>query len=229
MRLVSDFSDCYDHHFSLEGPEFRRVSTEGPDKRGQFALLVRAGFLTPPHGLLRDVVHTWWESEKKWVTRVVAYEDESAHRGDGKRWMSEMHYRRDGCVSRLEENERVHNLFCSAYVGGPAPAPGVSWRLLQLGRHRVWLEYWSEADWRSNVGDGGCRVIGYDGLVGYHDELSLLTPLWAVDFALGNEAYAIDFNVCPGVGGSGAERVVPPKAIHEEILLWEDWRSARVR
>lgn len=213
MKLVSDFSDYYDHHFDGKGPEFRRVSTEGPTKREQFDILAKAGYRVPPHGLVSDVHGSYWESEQGRVKWVVAYEDERAHCGEGKRLLSDMEVKWGGNVNRLSEHYRLNSLFCSAYVGFPFNRPSVSWRLLQIGRQRFWIEYKGDNDWRSNVGEGSCEVIGHEMGV----NASLHKSLYAIDFVLGKELYAIDFNVSPGIRGSGVEKLMSAKAVVNEL------------
>jgi hypothetical protein len=226
VRLVSDFSDCTDAWFDADGPEFRRVSTEGPGKRSQFALLCAAGFRVPPHGPVKDVTNTWWAEECCWPQLVVAYEDEQAHCGKGKRLLRPEHYKWDGCVTRIRECDRLNSLFCSAYLGKVPRIPSVSWRLLQVGYHRFWVEYTSRTDWRSNCGDGNCQVIGVERDAGPHPALPY--PLWAVDFVLGKEMYAVDLNVAPGIRGSGVERVVSPRELAASIrAAAEDLSSCR--
>lgn len=201
VRLASDFVDYYDHHFGLDGPILfsRSGAGPGPTKPEQFDLLAAAGYNTPPHGLVRDVAGTYWGDERRHVLDLVVYDDPTAHCGDGKR------------ISRA--GDEPPEKYCSAYLGDRGP--GVSWRYLQVGRHHFWLEYTSEADWRSNVGDGAVTIIGVGLDAGYHPFFKL--PLFAVDFVIGNDLYAVDFNTAPGIRGSGVEKILPPKAAAQAI------------
>lgn len=217
MRLVSNFSDYYDAWFDRDGPEFRRMGTEGLSKQDQFKLLVKAGYQVPPHGLAGEILDMWWEAEKQWVGSVVVYTDPMAHTGDGKEWRSRSWFRWNGNISQYNEVYQRGQFFASAYLGGKYfPAiPSCSWRLLQVGPHQFWIEYWSDTDWRSNCGEGGCKVIEERLNVGYHETIQL--PLFAIDFVIGREMYAIDFNTAPGIRGSGVERLLLGKAAVKAI------------
>ncbi len=214
MKLVSDFWDYYDIAFDGLGKEFRRVTTDGPTRREMFSLLEQYGFRTPPHGLVKDVSGMWWDLENRWVRQVVMYENETVHRGEGKTLIHEHRLRWDGCLTRIPALDRLHNLYCSAYVGSYPPKPGLSWRLLQVGKRRFWIEYQAEEDWRSNVGDGDITLLGEE------DPFAcgkLPYPLYAVDFVIGKEAYAIDLNIAPGVRGTGVERLLTPREFVTEL------------
>ncbi len=172
--------------------------------------------MTPPHGTVEDILGSWWEAEKQWVKWVVAYTDEAAHCGEGKavwnkgRVNSNPHMGMPGGDRFWKEKQ----LYCSAFLG-PYPQlacyghKAVSLRHLQVGPHVFHLEYESSSSWMSNVGDGTCEVVGVELDKGYHPKIRL--PLFAVDFVLGREAYAIDFNVAPGIRGSGVEKVLDGK------------------
>ncbi len=219
MKLVSDFHDFYDHCFDGHGPEFRRLTTEGPNKKDQFALLQAAGFLTPPHGKVKEVGGSYWEAENRSVRDVVVYEDLQAHCGQGKRVVRKCDYAFDGNVSRLPTLHALGELFCSAYVASAGPhgywqphGPSVSWRLLQIGPHRFWVEYRSTDDWRSNCGTTVCALIGAEKDVGLYPRLEGY-KLFAIDFVIGKHLYAIDFNVAPGLRGTGVEAMLRPREL----------------
>lgn len=213
MKLKSDFRDFYDHWFDLDGPEFSRMTTDGPDKIEQFRILQTMGLHTPPHGSVKNIAGSWWEQEQQWVKWVVVYDSLTSHRGDGKRLAQSSSFRWDGCLTRLGECYRQEQLFCSAYVGY---TPGVSWRMLQIGPHRFWIEYNSVDDWRSNCGDGDCKLFAVEMDIGYHPGFNL--PIFAVDFVLGKFAtYAIDLNVSPGIRGTGVEKHLSSECIVKEI------------
>jgi len=80
MKLKSDFLDYYDHHFDLDGEEFRRVTTEGPDRVEVFKKIFplidveAASFFILTH-------HT---SKYLGPSMVVVYLDTMAHRGEQK-------------------------------------------------------------------------------------------------------------------------------------------------
>ena len=66
----------------------------------------------------------------------------------------------------------------------------------------------------SNIGGGDTSVIGVEMNCGYH---SIRLPLFAVDFVVGKEMYAVDFNISPGVRGSGVEKIVRPYEVVEYL------------
>jgi hypothetical protein len=108
-------------------------------------------------------------------------------------------------------------LFCSAFVGSYPKVCGggsSSIRRLQIGPHVFWIEYTSKESWMSNVGDGDIAVIGVERDAGYH---SIRLPLFAIDFVLGKEMYAVDLNVSPGIRGSGVEKYIKPYEVLEAL------------
>lgn len=202
MKLVSDFRDYYDWRFDGRGDEFVRLAANsGPDKREQFRLLRDAGFAVPPTGTL-DELREQYEWREGRIRRVVAYTDPLAHTGEGKELWSIDRFRSNPHMGGVDRFAATRDTFCSAFVEGPR---GVSWRRLQLGRHVFWIEYRSDADWRSNCGEGDTVLLEAQLDAGYHPLIRL--PLFAIDFVHGaKEMYAIDFNVAPGVAGSGVQR-----------------------
>lgn len=214
MRIQSNFSDLYDAWADRTGPVLRRMGNEGFSKPAQFQMLGEAGYRTPEHGRFADVYHT-----RPRPHCYVVYDDIWAHTGDGKRLISNTSFPKDSIVGEgAREYYARADWFVSAFVGpGGNSVPGnkaTSWRHLQIGRYVVWLEYTSEADWRSNVGDGTCEVIGFEE-AGYHPYFRW--PLFAIDFVPANELYAIDLNNAPGMRGSGIEAVMTPREIHDAI------------
>lgn len=202
MRLISDFRDYYDRCFDGQGPVFTRTAVgAGPSRREQFTILQQAGFHIPPVGTVGDVMDSWWEREGRRINAVVAYEDEMAHCGEGKK----LYHRYNADLkteSKMGYDER-RELFCSAFLGNPlTPVPSESLRRLQIGSEVYWIEYRSTESWMSNVGEGDMDVIGHES--GYHPKIKL--PLFAIDFVIGKEMYAVDFNIAPGIKGSGVEK-----------------------
>src|SRR5574338_581827 len=138
-------------------------------------------------------------------------DDLQAHCGEGKRVLRRIEVRFDGNLSRLPGIYALDELFCSAYLPSQGPrgrwqpdGPVLSWRMLQIGPYRFWIEYQSRNDWRSNCGDCACTLIGAEKDAGLYPGLEAY-KLFAVDFVLGQHLYAIDFNIAPGVRGTGVE------------------------
>jgi hypothetical protein len=211
MRLISDFTDYYDHNFDGGGAELHRISTRGLAKPDQFRLLSRAGYVVPPHGLVKDVGGSWNELEKRYVRALVVYDDLFAHRGEGKRLIQEMHYRFDGNVSRLPQLYELGEKFCSAFIGWPLRGYCESIRHLLVGHHHFVIQYRSDDRWRSNCGNVTCQTLSWEP---DWDRPAALDPypLCAIDFVTGKDGllWAVDFNNAPGVRHSGVERFLKP-------------------
>ncbi len=185
LRLESDFHDYYDLWFDRRADAvLRRVTTDGPNRAEMFRLMAAAGYDVPPHGLAEGL-----PSDDR---QVVVYIDERAHRGDGK----------IVCTARYARG--LHPECLSAeYIPEPR---GVSWRYLQVGLKRFWLEYRNPGGWRSNVGDDVDVSVFCQETDGLHPFFRL--PLFAIDFVPGQKLWAVDLNVAPGVRGSGVEKVL---------------------
>jgi hypothetical protein len=223
MRLKRTFADYYDHLFDYgsEGKAFVRVGgNTGPPKREQFRILEAAGFRTPPHGTVGDVLGTWWEVEKQWVKAVVAYTDEMAHCAEGKRLYLHGELKSNPDMGAPGGNRywREYQLYCSAFVGNHyCRTEGVSWRRLQVGPQVFWVEYRSTTSWMSNL-EGECAVIGVERNAGFHPHIR--RPLFAVDFVIGREMYAVDLNYAPGIRHSGVEDLLPAEEAVRAITSW---------
>jgi hypothetical protein len=211
LRLVSDFHDYYDQWFDRGGPEFRRMTTEGPsrpemlydemDARGVKCLgygLVKnvARFLTFYPAILEENLTNEFLSS----LRLVVYLDEMAHRGEGKMIMN-----------ALDAVEKYPDHFCTEYRADSALA--TSFRYLQIGKRAWWLRYWSTDDWRSNCGD-----VHIDLLTEATDLYALPYPLYAIDFIPTFDGLrACDLNIAPGLKGTGMEDVLKPKEVYDLI------------
>ena len=204
MKVVANYSDYWMRYADGQGPVLTLDTNGGPNKREQFSLLKAAGFLTPPVGPVEEVLGTYWEEEKCWVKAVVAYTDEMSHCGEGKElwWKQCSALNIQSKMGYDEGNEKAyknHKVFCSAFVENPYAQKGCSIRRLQIGPHCFWIEYRSDTDWRSNVGEGDTFVIGVD-FDSKDNPFGNSYPLWAVDFVLGKEMFAIDLNTAAGIG-----------------------------
>lgn len=185
LKLESDFRDWYDWAFDSKGDVvFRRVTTDGMSRREMLCFLEKAGFNPPRHGFFESMVE---------CDKIVLYTDERSHRGDGKKIVSVKEILKEGKFGDYEE------YYCSEYIEGPP----VSTRLLQIGWMGWMLEYKSDDEWRSNCGNVEIKILGPNhGLKRWMDY-----PLWAVDFVKDKDGklHAVDFNIAPGVGGTGLE------------------------
>lgn len=217
MKLIlrSNFHDYLDHHFDPMGDyTLRRYTWDGLDRFGQLRFLQSCGLKVPTFGTVSGLLRPppYGAPERlsnllsKSCKKLVVYTDEHAHCGEGK------------LLLELDEAMALHpGALASEYIEG---SHGLSWRLLQVGMHGFWIEYKSD-DWRSNCGDVEMRVIGQtEGWCGHPNSPKSIIcklPLFAIDFVVGDELYGIDFNVAPGIKGTGVERLLSPKEAVESI------------
>lgn len=201
IRLLSDFSDFYDHHFAgrLDGdrPVWPRYAKARERDRAMDHLLLRCSGLETPEGQPLG----GWPGE----TLVVAYVDPRAHCGDGKR---------RGTVDALLYDGVPATTYSVMWVGGNR-SRGRSLRLLSAGRSHYWLEYRQRdpSEWRSNVGDveivfgmpGRIEGRAYD--AAGRLQRALKEPLTAIDFVDAGDGMwlAVDLNTAPGMRGTPVE------------------------
>lgn len=198
MRLKSDFIDYYDHHFDLDGDVFSRLSTEGMDKLGQLKYMKKLGYPVPPFNKVKKL-HATVKTlgiDFQHQLDVVVYTDIKAHKGEGKIKMP------------LSQAITEHpNEYASIYI--TSDRSGLSWRLLQVGDIKIYLEY-SSNDWRSNYGDVKIKVLEIERDAPHKIKL----PLFAIDCVPGlNSVYAVDFNVSPQLRGTGLEEILPAEEV----------------
>jgi len=200
LKLISNFIDYYDHWFDIDNEQrFYRITTDGMN-RGQMFGFMRQHKLTPPlYGIVSHLKNACYlELEDK----VVVYTNENVHCGEGKLLMT------------LEEAyQQYPNCLCTQYLNTEKVfGYAVSYRHLQIGYKAFWLRYTSFTDWRSNCGDGDIDLIEE------RDIISINKPLFAIDFVkYNNNYYAIDFNIAPGIKGTGVEKIIPAKQVVELI------------
>ncbi len=201
VRLISNFYDYYDHEFDVYNAEltFERKSTGGMARREMLEYLQSLGFVVPVFGKpteIHDRLPAGWQ--------VVVHLDETSHRGEDKIKLP-----------LREAAEQYHNHLAVEYIPSLPDGLGQTWRHLQIGDKVFWLEYTSQNDWRSNCGDVEIRLFSHM-KDGYHPWIDY--PLFAIDFILIQDtAYAIDFNIAPGVRGTGVENILPAAVAAEAI------------
>lgn len=134
---------------------------------------------------------------------VVVYLDEAAHRSEGKI-----------LVTEKEALEKYPDHLGAEYI---CVGLGWTWRYLQVGDKRFWLEYRSNDSWRSNYGDVKIEVLSQE-KDGFHPRFEY--PLFAVDFIPdipGEGFVACDFNIAPEIRGTGVENILPAKEAADAI------------
>lgn len=209
VGLVSDFRDYYDHWFDTFNVElvFERMSSGGMARREMLEYLQSLGLQVPAFGRVCDVRDRLRQKydfpDFDRIVDVVVYLDETAHRGEGKIK-----------VLLRDAIDQYPNHLAVEHIPALPSGLGLSWRYLQVGDKVFWLEYASRNDWRSNCGEVDIRVLarerdGYHGRIGH--------PLFAVDFVPGNVLCAIDFNIAPGIKGTGVEKILPARQAADAI------------
>jgi hypothetical protein len=231
MTLVSDrklvidhrgyaYWDYYDHHFELKhihptAPRWNRnCRTDFPSRRLGFSLMQQHGIPCVPNGLVKYVASRLTREEHyntQSIDRLVVYTDETMHQGLGKELLSP------------EQAIKEHpDCWCSVYMQFRQTA--ISHRRLCIGKRCFIVEYSSQSDWRSNHQTSDIRVLEEVERTSAECDLMKLyqTPILAIDSipsAIGNTWLATDFNLAPGMRGSGIEDVVP--AIEAANLIKE--------
>lgn len=215
LQLKTDFHDYYDHWFDREGQIFKRMSHSGISRREMFEFFEQIGLKTPPHGTPEQIFNTLSEQDKEVEElfqkqdmnffHTVVYLDETAHRGEGKL-----------LIPLTKAMRKYPNVFCSFYY--PTLLVGsTSLRYLQIGDKIFWLRYTSD-DWRSNYGNVNIEVLSQE-KDGFHPKIDL--PVFAIDFIRGHDfMWAIDFNIAPGIKGTGVEDILSAKEATAAIKRW---------
>jgi hypothetical protein len=195
MRLKTDYRDWWDYAFDLDGDFFYRMSTGGMSRREMFTFMEGIGMSVPTHGIVKNIanrllaefdVEDLRDIAAEHLIDLVVYINEQAHRGEGKLRMP-----------AAEALQRFPDHYCSEFIPATQTGVGHSLRFLQVGARKWWLEYWSEDDWRSNVGEGGVKIL-CEAEPGYHPKVE--QAMFAIDFVkAAGRLYAIDYNIAPGL------------------------------
>jgi hypothetical protein len=201
IKLLSDFVDYYDHWFDLEGITFNRFSCSGMKRSEALKYLGSLGLRVPIFGRVKDLPRLIDNYPQ--VADVVIYLDETAHRGEGKIKMPLM-----------EALEKYPDHLATEYIQVLPAFAGYSWRYLQVGDKRFWLQYFSSNDWRSNCGQVEIKILSKE-KDGYHPTIKY--PLFAIDFLPAGHLYAVDFNIAPQLNGTGIEDILSSREAAEAI------------
>jgi hypothetical protein len=204
LILKSDFKDWYDHAFPLKGGKtFQRDSKDGIPRSEMFDLFRRLDLRTPRHGLVHELapqlIAEKWAGDAGILRSnpltslpgeyVVVYLDDYAHTGEGKL-----------LLTPTEAMEKHPFLFCSEFVRAGRCGVSESWRYLKVGARSWWLKYWSNSNWRSNCGEGGCEIISEETASAQPSKI-IKGAMWAIDYVPAGEygLLAVDYNTAPGL------------------------------
>ena len=198
LKLLSNFNDYYDHWFDLDGNVFKRTTNSGMIRGRMFSFMRSHGLTVPIYGIVQHLENYLYPDKK-----VVVYLDENKHCGEGKQLLT------------LGEACKLYPFkLCTEYLVNENPfGYAVSYRHLQIGNRAFWIKYISYTDWRSNCGEGDIELIEERKPIEIPHK-----PLFAVDFVEKSGIYyAIDFNISPGIRGTGIEDIIPPKEVVDLI------------
>ena len=208
LKLISDFSDYYDHGFDFDGYPFRRVTTDGPNRVEMISMFRHAGVPTPYFGHYKDFVRTNYSEDKD----VVIYTDITKHCGEGKK---KKRFGNICCAEReayMMEYVPFGDLNISEYFSK-------STRYLIIGDRCFTYDYFSIDDWRSNCGDGDISEPKEIDLPLWR--YCIYYPLFAIDFVDDRGILrAIDLNIAPGTSGVGLNKLIPPSQVVLCIKKW---------
>jgi hypothetical protein len=205
LKLVSDFSELYDSFFDSTGFEHRRVTTDGPNRIQMFRMFTSIGMDTPLYGYLSQF-KDYPDKEHE----VVIYDDLKSHFGQDKR------------ISTINNVLTVANIrkswtvFCSLFINTETDTyKSKSTRVLVIGKRAFSYEYISYNDWRSNCGEGD--IINAKEIPAPNWRNNIPYPMFAIDFV---EDKAVDFNIAPGITGTGVGKLI---SCSEIILSLKNW------
>lgn len=228
IALLSDFHDFYDHAFDIGNVDatFSRISTGGLSRPEMLSHLeAYCKVKVPLHGQVKSLKEKLlgklaYLGNSKLIDDymngcmdVVVYVDEYAHGGVGKIK-----------INVMEAVAQYPNHYASEFIPANPKGLGESLRYLRLGRRQFWLRYWSMDDWRSNCGDVHIKVLGEELAKSDSDLIRLQEPLVAIDFVKADKLYAVDYNIAPGLSGSGIENFISPSEIYTELKAWSGKR-----
>lgn len=195
--INSFFIDYYDHWFDSrsdpEAIEWKRFGNMRPYKDEAFRLMQSAGINTPRFGTAKEFKQDF-EPEKL----VVKYWDTSGHATYGK----DLVY-----LGWIKEDD----MFVSEFI--ETDGPPTSTRILHVGELSYEFVMYSDHEWMSNTGTEIemelVKIGGHERHFGY--------PLYAIDYVLD---YALDLNLCPGLGHTPIEDVLTAKDCADTIKSW---------
>ena len=221
--IRSDFRDYYDPAAPPRPTDpalvLERFADGGPSRRFQHRLLVDYGFAVPDFGDAASVT-------RRGAGTLVLYDDERAHRGEGKR-----------LVTAATLTGPDLGRYAARYFP-PASGQATSTRLLAVGSWLCVLRYESDDGWRSNVGDVTVTFreagpLTSETLQRYApDARPLGAPLWAVDLVDAEPGpLAVDLNLAPRLAGTGVEQLATATEVVAELGRWmtEERRDPQLR
>ncbi|HEX5186477.1 MAG TPA: hypothetical protein VFV86_06265 [Nitrososphaeraceae archaeon] len=208
LKINSNFHQWYDKYFDSDGLEFRRITTDGPNRPEMFDLFKKWGILTPLFGKISTFIIKEYDKDKK----VVIYDNIWSHCGENKRiitFSEALLSERDKYMCEFVEFDKT--LFTD-YIAK-------STRQLFIGNLVYQYDYYSYNDWRSNYGRTNTSEPIQIDLPKWREKIYY--PLFAIDYVgPQTELKAIDFNIAPGVNGINLGKLISGEFIVSEIKRW---------
>lgn len=211
LRLKSNFSDYYDPAFDEVGLEFRRFTDDGPSRVAMFQMFRALKIPTPSHGYYKDFLGSPLSGEN-----FVVHENIKLHCGEGKHLLP---------FSKIDKNcpHFMVQHISTKINGCLSNVKSHSYRFLFVGDRQFRYEYISLNDWRSNCGDGditGCFEL-FNCLPAWRNQIYY--PIFAIDFVGSeNDKKAIDFNIAPGLQGTGVNKLM---GSYSAVIAIKNWYS----
>jgi hypothetical protein len=201
--LYIDYYDLWFEHRTLNqtAPVWNRNTRDFPSRREGFITMQEHGIPCVPNGLVKNMIVDD-------ATFVVVYTDETMHQGLAKELLS----------AREAKNDH-YDKWCSVFIRNSKGT--ISHRRLSIGCRTFLIEYQSNDSWRSNHQTNSIRVV--DELTQQESERNLMhkhaSPILAIDYVYDDKVWlATDFNLAPGMRGTGIEDVVNSRTAHKLIV-----------
>lgn len=227
LYLESDFHNWYDHAFDSrydsEAEPFRRVSTDGMNRKEMFEFLDYSLWLhIPINGTVQEVFEQrFGKSAKFFENHIVLYHDITSHSGENKE-----------LIRANQALKQYPDTFCSVYIkhkDWEEHSFGISYRYLKIGKNHYWLKYTSYDDWRSN--NGNVKIELLDNIERFDNVLYIpsYVPFFAIDFIADKyeDFYAIDYNIAPGLKWTGIEQILSPNDVYKLIVEGVEYKKQR--
>jgi len=200
IKLKTDFIDYYDHLFDRKGTPFYRYSENSLSRFDMFKYMNNKDINTVEYGYPNDLY-----KYKDDYNGLVIYKDLYKHRGEGKELV-------DFDTAKQKYNSDLASLYIDMSTDNYS---AISYRLLQIGKYRYWIEYKSRDGWRSNYGYVETDIVNED--INY-SFTKIPEPLYAIDFVISNnELLAIDFNTSPGLKSIGLKEELSAGEVVNQI------------
>lgn len=151
---------------------------------------------------------------KQWGLPVVPYSYGSKFKSKRIFYLNELsHSGQDKVLANSLEISKEKKILSSKFIEN---SYSTSFRVLFIGKKRFTLQYQSNHDWKSNLGEVSINLIINDEtileLLPERPKYSEAFPLLAIDFVKNfetEEYFALDLNTSPGLKGTPVQEILP--------------------